>query len=193
MTLLDRRRALMEQKDGAPLGVMFEWRPSDGLSPLSISASSGETNYTLLDSALRVYVLSSWRGQMVNPATQIQWGNRYKITVEGSFYGGATNLIITSRLDEARNNRLRYNNAQTLYVEGAQNNSHALQLASSQPVTFEFIVDKSAGKIMGTVNGTTYGPYDISDSTSTYPYFIYVEGGGASFYWDITHIKIENL
>ena len=67
--MLNRRRALMAQ--GEQSDVLFEWKPSDGVSNINVVSSSGTTKYTINNDSIRLYALASWVAQRIEPKEAI--------------------------------------------------------------------------------------------------------------------------
>lgn len=191
--LMRRRRALMGVSGSADPNILFEWKPSDGLSPLVIYGSDGVTpTYTLTDSYLRVYAPASWKSALIKPSKTLTYPDKYKVTVQySSVSGNNVNIGAMGRGDNMLNNYVTIGTSYytRFVVHGAASTTAGGTAPSSG--TISLIVDKTAGNIYGELNGTQYGPYSIAQDQSNADNALLVAGNSTSMYYDIDHIKIE--
>lgn len=186
--LMRRRRALMGVGDSSDPNILFEWKPSDGLSNIEIVTSSGNPHYDLMDDRIRLYALLSWAGQYIFPKKTITWDG--DVTVEVEFltpYGDNVNLYCYARFLDGLNAYAAVGSwTKKLEVNGG---SVSVGKITSGRITLEFT--RATGSVKGTYtrNNVIAGQATGSIGTQHQRHCIVgVDGNNATLYYDITHI-----
>lgn len=188
--LMRRRRALMAVGDSSDPNILFEWKPSDGLSNIEITTSRGNPNYELLSDSIRLYALPLWAGQYIRPKKTITWDGDVTVEVEFLTPYASNNNVNMYTYTRFLNGLNAYASlgflAKTLTVVNASATSVGAITAGR--ITLE--LTRATGSVKGTYtkNNVIAGQATGSIGTQHQRHVIVgVDGDGTSYY-EITHI-----
>lgn len=189
--LMRRRRALMGVGGSSDPNILFEWKPSDGLSNIEIGTSSGNPRYDLMDDRIRFYVLSGWIGQYIQPKTPVVWDGDFEVEVEIKAPYLALNVYVYTRLISNLNGRIVFNSGnKTLSITGGPTNSFGIISAGKLSISLNRTTNKLVGKYIQE-STTTQVEGTLPSEPSANLYILYMEGGNSNGYVDITHIIVR--
>ncbi len=195
MTLMDRRRALMEND------VQWEWVPSKGLSNITLTASSGYTpNYELRSDCIRLYGphatdLKYTSIVLTNPP-RIPNKVWFEVTVKNFPGTGSTNSVASCYLRGNLSGYIIYcgvkgspsESNRNVSIRGATTIAQSISTIPSE-FTMKLLVDTKNN------SATAYLPGNIvlTDSLGSsgyYPWIVSFEARSAN-YVDVTKIVIR--
>lgn len=195
--LMRRRRALMGAGGSSDPNILFEWKPSDGLSNIVIAGMvSGQTNtnYEFLADAIRLFTISRNDVQYIRPQNEIFYNGNYTVEVEYKNLSGSANVYNMARCIDGNNTYCAVNNLNAKFSvrngtsQSVQNYTNGKMLlkvnVSTKTVAGELYI---GGSLAATASGT----YAIPANSTRGVCGIDGSGGGDSHYVDITHIIVR--
>jgi hypothetical protein len=191
--LMRRRRALMGAGGSADPNILFEWKPSDGLSNIEIGASSGSPSYDLMDDCIRWHVLTQWIGQYIQPKTPVVWDGDFEVEVEIKAPYLSLNVYVYTRLISNLNGRIILNvGNKTISISGGSTISVGTISAGKLSISLNRTTNQLVGKYIRE-STTTQVEGTLPSEPSGNRYLLYMEGGNNNAYVDITHIVARKV
>lgn len=187
--LMRRRRALMGVGSSSDPNILFEWKPSDGLSNIEIRTSSGNPHYELMNDRIRLYALPSWAGQYIKPKKPITWNG--DVTLEVEFltpYGNNVNLYVYTRFLDGLNAAASVGTT-TKVINVTNGRGVSVGEITAGRITLE--LTRATGSIKGiytknnVIAGQTTGSIGTQHQNRD---IVGLDGNSKEFYYDITHI-----
>jgi hypothetical protein len=151
---------------GASDNVLFQWKPSDGLSKLSITASSGSPTYTLAEDYLEISLpANNTITTLIAITPTFVIPQKYRVSAKYSNLNGINvQFAVTSRFDNKINARAIL---QTYNKKLALSGTYFTLNHIPQSGTLSMEYDKANGVVKGYINGTLIGTVNFSQTTSS--------------------------